>query len=97
MLGLINIIMTLLNKITDGEHDKYHMFDTIPAYILVFFKLVGFMLFFIGAMKSFCKLKAKQTKLKKFFLQLTVIGFFNLSLIPLSMYMITYIDAHLRK
>ena len=33
MLGIVNIIMTLLNKITDGEYDKHHMFDTIPAYL----------------------------------------------------------------
>lgn len=48
MLGLINIILTLLNKINDKDHDKYHMYDSIPAYILIFFRVVAFIVFIIG-------------------------------------------------
>lgn len=52
MLGLVNVIMTMLNKISDGEHDKYHMYDTIPAYIMIGFRLVGLLVFLIGLGRS---------------------------------------------
>jgi hypothetical protein len=53
MMGLINVILTLLNKITDGSHDKYHMYDTIPAYLLVFFKAVAIIIFIIGCVRTY--------------------------------------------
>lgn len=57
MLGMINVIMTTLNKVTDGDHNKYHMFDSVPAYIMVFFRLIGFCVFLAGIIRSFLKLK----------------------------------------
>ena len=57
MLGLVNIIMTMLNKIADGDHDKYHMYDTIPAYIMIGFRLVGLLVFFFGVGQSWIALK----------------------------------------
>ena len=52
MMGLITVILTLLNKITDGAHDKYHMYDTIPSYLLVFFKAIIIVVFMVGCIKS---------------------------------------------
>lgn len=57
MLGFINIIMTLLTKINDGDHDKYHMYDSIPAYVLIGFRILGFMIFIGGIIKSIVYLK----------------------------------------
>lgn len=57
MLGIVNIIMTLLNKITDGEYDKYHMFDTIPAYVMIGFRLLAFLIFLGGILKVLINLK----------------------------------------
>jgi hypothetical protein len=57
MLGIINIIMTTINKVTDGDHDKYHIFDSIPAYIMIFFRLVGLVIFAVGLLRTFLKLK----------------------------------------
>lgn len=57
MLGMINVIMTTLNKVTDGDHNKYHVFDSVPAYIMVFFRLVGFIIFVVGILRSFIQLK----------------------------------------
>ena len=48
MLGFINIILTMLGKINDSDHDKYHMYDSIPSYILIFFRLIGVVTFIIG-------------------------------------------------
>lgn len=52
MLGFVHIIMTMLNKIADGEHDKYHMFDSIPAYIMLTFRTIGLITFLVGIGKS---------------------------------------------
>jgi hypothetical protein len=53
MLGIINLILTLLGKINDGEADKYHMYDTIPSYLLVFFRVVTIIIFAIGVIKVY--------------------------------------------
>jgi hypothetical protein len=60
MLGLINVIMTLLNKVSDGEHDKYHMFDTISAYVMIFFRLAGLTAYVIGVIQSCSRLKRQE-------------------------------------
>jgi len=57
MLGVINIVMTLLNKIADGNHDKYHMFDTTPAYVMMGFRLFAFLIFCGGIGKSLIVMK----------------------------------------
>jgi hypothetical protein len=59
MLGLVNIIMTMLNKINDGDHDKYHMYDTIPAFIMFGFRTVGLLVFLFGVGQSWFSLKGK--------------------------------------
>lgn len=57
MLGFINIIMTLLTKINDGDHDKHHMYDSIPAYVLIGFRILGFLIFLGGIIRSLVYLK----------------------------------------
>lgn len=57
MMGLITVILTLLNKITDGAHDKYHMYDTIPSYLLVFFKVITILIFVVGCIKTIIQSK----------------------------------------
>jgi hypothetical protein len=60
MLGLVNVIMTMLNKISDGDHDKYHMYDTIPAYIMIGFRMIGLIVFLIGIGRSWYNLKKEK-------------------------------------
>lgn len=52
LLGLVNVIMTTLNKVTDGDHDKYHLYDSVPAYIMLFFKFIAFCIFSTGIIRS---------------------------------------------
>ena len=52
MLGVVNVLMTMLNKITDGDVEKYHMFDTVPAYIMLTFRTIGLLIFMGGIMRS---------------------------------------------
>ena len=57
MLGVVNVIMTMLNKVTDGDVQKYHMFDTIPAYIMLTFRAIGLFIFIGGIIRSHLKVK----------------------------------------
>jgi hypothetical protein len=97
MLGMINVIMTTLNKVTDGDHDKYHIFDSIPAYIMVFFRLIGFGVFATGVIRSFINLKPDQKKVFTYFVQLTILGTIYLTFIPISLLLIQFIDSSSRK
>lgn len=97
MLGMINVIMTTLNKVTDGSHDKYHIFDSIPAYIMVFFRMIGFGVFATGIIRSFIKLKQDQKKAFKYFVELGILGTIYLTFIPLSLVLIEFIDSNNRK
>jgi len=56
MLGFIHIILVILNKAND-THDKYHMFDTVPAYIMLAFRVVALFLFGYAVMRSLFQLK----------------------------------------
>jgi len=58
MLGFVNIIMTLLTKINDGDHDKHHTYDSVPAYVLIGFRILGFLIFLGGSIKSIVQTKA---------------------------------------
>jgi hypothetical protein len=53
MLGLINLILTILGKINDGDADKYHMYDTIPSYVLIFFRITTIIVFAVGIVKVY--------------------------------------------
>ena len=61
MLGLVNIIMTMLNKVSDGEHDKYHMFDSIPAYIMLGFRAVALIAYLVGICQSWAESSKTKT------------------------------------
>ena len=84
MLGVINIIMTSLNKITDGNHNKFHVFDSIPAYIMVFFRLIGYGVFVAGIITSFIQLRDRAGDRKKYeyFVHLAILGTIYLTFIP---------------
>ena len=56
MLGFINIILVVINKVSD-PHDKYHMFDTIPGSIMLAFRYVAFCIFIYGSIKSIVRLQ----------------------------------------
>lgn len=61
MLGLINLILTLLGKINDGDSDKYHMYDTIPSYLLVFFRVCTVFIFVVGLIRLYLENRKNQS------------------------------------
>lgn len=81
MLGIINLILTLLGKINDGSSDKYHMYDTIPSYLLVFFRVVTVGIFIYGIVRSLMMNK-KDKKLTDFFFRFGLMGSFYFLSLP---------------
>ena len=99
MLGLVNIIMTMLNKISDGQFDKYHMYDSIPAYIMIGFRLLGFTVFLVGIGRSWADShKSKNPeKLKKYLYHMTTIGFIYMTFVPIGFVAIRYVNNRNKK
>lgn len=62
MLGFINLLLTLFGLINEGDHDKYHMYDSIPSYILVFFRLLSLTIFIVCVMKTYIFTEKLQKK-----------------------------------
>lgn len=99
MLGLVNIIMTMLNKISDGEHDKYHMYDSIPAYIMIGFRCVGLVVFLVGIAQCWLQINksSNKAKLTNYFYQLTTIGFIYMTFVPIGFVAIRYVGNRYKK
>ena len=73
MIGLVNIILTLLTKINDGDHNKYHMHDTIPSYLLLAFRFMTLMVFSIGIFLTWRK-NSTQEHIKSFITKIGIVG-----------------------
>lgn len=94
MCGFIYMILTLLNRITEG-HDKYHMFDTIPAYLMIFFRIMVFCLFIYATVRSFARCPEK--KMKKYFIHLGVLGTAFIIVVPVAIFGIELIEEEHRE
>lgn len=94
-MGLITVILTLLNKITDGAHDKYHMYDTIPSYLLVFFKFLTIIIFVAGCIKTI--IQSKDNRIKQFMYEILILGGLYISSVPLVMLSVEYLPPSARK
>ena len=95
MLGLINIILTLLGKINDGSSDKYHMYDSIPSYLLVFFRLATVLVFIIGIIKSYRE--TTDTKTSSFFYTFGLIGVAYFLSLPLILVLVEFSSIENKK
>ena len=73
------------------------MYDTIPAYIMIGFRLLGFLIFIGGIVKLLITIKPTETAIRKYVIELAILGTIYLTFLPASMYLITYIDTKYRK
>lgn len=95
-MGFINLILTLLGKINDGDHDKYHMYDTIPSYILVFFRVISLAVFVGGIIKVYLNCK-KNAKIVNFLATYGLMGAIYFLTLPVIMLLATFINPSSRK
>lgn len=96
MLGLINLILTLLGKVNDGESDKYHMYDTIPSYLLVFFRVVAVLIMVIGIVKTYSENKSNK-RIGSFLIRFSLLGAGYFLSLPAIMIMATWVPPGYQK
>lgn len=80
MLGLLNIIVTILNKINDADHDKYHMYDSVPGYLLVGFRGFIMVVYVIGIVLTYQKSIVNK---RPFIIQFGILGSINILSLPM--------------
>lgn len=97
MLGVINLVLTLLGKINDGEYDKYHMYDTIPSYLLVFFRVINVIIFSIGLIFLYSSNSSKNIQMVKFIGNFSLLGAAYFLSLPAIMLLATFLPASSRK
>lgn len=80
MLGLLNTIVTILNKINDSDHDKYHMYDSVPGYLLIGFRCIIMLIYVIGIAMTY---RSSVPKKRPFIIQFGVLGLIYVLSLPL--------------
>ena len=96
MLGLVNIILTLLTKINDGDHNKYHMHDTIPSYLLLAFRFMSLFIFIVGIFMTF-RANRKSEPIQDFLIKIGFVGTIYFLSLPVMMLWCTMIEVTDRK
>ena len=92
MLGLINLILTLLGKVNDGESDKYHMYDTVPSYLLVFFRVVTVGILVIGVVKTYRE-NITNKRITDFYIRFSLLGCCYFLSLPAIMIIATWLPV----
>jgi hypothetical protein len=83
-------------KINDGDANKYHMYDTIPSYLLAFFKTMTGIIF-MGTMALLYRKTIKNLQMGKFLISLFVVGIIYILSLPIIMIFIGFIPQAQRK
>lgn len=96
MLGLVNIILTLLTKINDGDHNKYHMHDTIPSYLLLAFRMMSLFIFVVGIFMTYRGNK-KSEPIQSFLMKIGFVGTIYFLSLPVMMLWCTMIEVSERR
>lgn len=75
------------------------MYDTIPAYIMIGFRLIGLLVFFIGIIKSWLNLKkgSEEARVKNYLIQMTTLGLVYLAFVPIGFVVIRYVSTRYKK
>jgi hypothetical protein len=96
MWGIINLILTLLGKINEGDSNRYHMYDSAPSIMLAWFRLVNVLCFFVGIVGLSRKL-AKTPYNSKFLMRFTVLGTVYFLSLPGTLLLVNYLPPSSRK
>jgi len=88
IVAFVYVVVTAVNKTRDGHHTKFHMFDTFAGYIMVSFRVLFYLIFVSGIIRSYLKLSSRHSKLKRFFLQFALFGTVYLTFLPIAMVLV---------
>jgi hypothetical protein len=89
-------MLTMLGKINEGNFEKYHMYDSIPSYMLIFFKLIAVIAFIIGLYQLLSK-NRKDGPILKFMINFSCLGFVYFLSLPVMMIFVAYMAPSSRK
>jgi hypothetical protein len=75
------------------------MYDTIPAYIMIGFRCVGLLVFFFGIGQSWLTLKNKpeDVKIKRYLVQMSILGTVYLAFVPIGFIIVRYVGTRHKK
>lgn len=96
MLGIINVILTLLTKINDGDHNKYHMHDTIPSYLLLAFRIISLLVFVLGIFLTL-KTNKKNERISEFMIKIGIAGTIYFLSLPVMIFGCRVVEIASRK
>ena len=96
ILGFINIILTILTKINDGDHDKYHMHDTIPSSILLLLRICSLAIFLVGIITTY-KSNTINSSVLAFLLRIALMGSLYFLSLPFMLWVSKYIPLSSQK
>jgi hypothetical protein len=77
-------------KINDGDANKYHMYDTIPSYLLACFRVMTAFVF-VGTMALLYKKTIKNLQMGKFLISFFAVGIIYFLSLPIILIFIGYI------
>ena len=49
VIACLNCVTSIMNKLNDDSHDKYHMYDSLPGGLMVGMRVLALGTFLIGA------------------------------------------------
>jgi hypothetical protein len=85
VMGFLNCVVTIMNKLNDDSHDKYHMYDSLPGGIMVGIRLLTLIIFLIGSVITYRNcVESKQKRV--FMIWFVTGGFIYLVSMPILMF-----------
>lgn len=68
------------------------MFDTIPAYFMIFFRMAVFTVFIYGVIRSIALTPKAELKIRNYFIHLAVLGTLYLIFVPIAFMLIELVQ-----
>jgi hypothetical protein len=93
---MLNLLLTLMCKINEGEWDKYHMYDTIPSYLLVVFRILSVLVFMAGIVMLYLK-TYKHLQIMRFLASFSLLGAVHFLSLPAIMVLANLLPPPSRK
>ena len=80
MMGALNVITTLLTKMSSGRLDSHHMFDSVPGVLLISYRALLLVPFIIGIVMTY---QSSRHRVKSFIVKFAIFGACYIAALPL--------------
>jgi hypothetical protein len=96
MLAILDLSLTMMCLINEGDANKYHMYDTIPSYLLAFFRVMTLLVFITTTGLLFHK-TSKNLNMAKFLISFFIVSMIYFLSLPTIMIFVGFIPSKYRK